>query len=282
MGSVAWRLSGCQTHGKSQDIRKEQGPPPHHAFQPWWIGQACSSQSWPSQPRALPRGSSLPHGEHYLSPVLLAQAGTRALQARGWEGPGLQDSLGPAGLARAQRGGRGSPADRALWACSAALAMWDVILSQPHTLEKVLRELLSKLQDQQLRRMFSSNTEDACIHHLAVSDQTSPCSPSGLCLPLQENRHNPLPSHLPPNSHLLQDIWTQPLRPSTRFPVPAMQGHPMLLGPWCTNTKPRQPVPAQAALCFPPACIPLPCSADWKPGAGQGLGQGQRCGLCTG
>ncbi|XP_029876474.1 uncharacterized protein LOC115343976 [Aquila chrysaetos chrysaetos] len=51
---------------------------------------------------------------------------------------------------------------------SAALAMWDVMLSQPHTLEKVLRELLSKLQDQQLRRVFSSNTEDACIHHLAL------------------------------------------------------------------------------------------------------------------
>ncbi|KFV41411.1 Maestro heat-like repeat-containing protein family member 7, partial [Gavia stellata] len=51
---------------------------------------------------------------------------------------------------------------------SAALAMWDVMLSQPHTLEKVLRELLSKSQDQQLRRMFSSNTDDACIHHLAL------------------------------------------------------------------------------------------------------------------
>lgn len=89
---------------------------------------------------------------------------------RGREGPGLQDSLGPAGLARAQCGGRGSPADRALWACSAALATWEVMLSQPHTLEKVLRELLSKLQDQRLRRVFSSSTEDTCIHHLAVSD----------------------------------------------------------------------------------------------------------------
>ncbi|KAM6032625.1 maestro heat-like repeat-containing protein family member 7 [Theristicus caerulescens] len=80
---------------------------------------------------------------------------------------------------------------------SSALAVWDVMLSQPHTLKKVLRELLSQLQDQRLRRVFSSSTEDACIHHLAVSDQTSPCSPSGLCLPLQENRHGPLPSHLP-------------------------------------------------------------------------------------
>ncbi|XP_069633945.1 maestro heat-like repeat family member 5 isoform X1 [Haliaeetus albicilla] len=46
--------------------------------------------------------------------------------------------------------------------------MWDVMLSQTHTLEKVLRELLSKLQDQQLRRVFGSSTEDACIHHLAL------------------------------------------------------------------------------------------------------------------
>ncbi|KAM6048645.1 uncharacterized protein LJ206_017664 isoform 2-T2 [Theristicus caerulescens] len=51
---------------------------------------------------------------------------------------------------------------------SAALAMWDVMLSQPHTLKKVLRELLSKLQDQRLRRVFSSDTEDACIPHLAL------------------------------------------------------------------------------------------------------------------
>ncbi|KAM6042948.1 maestro heat-like repeat-containing protein family member 7 [Theristicus caerulescens] len=51
---------------------------------------------------------------------------------------------------------------------SAALAMWDVMLSQPHTLKKVLRELLSQLQDQRLRRVFSSSTEDACIHHLAL------------------------------------------------------------------------------------------------------------------
>ncbi|KAM6238907.1 uncharacterized protein M6G45_012486 [Spheniscus humboldti] len=59
---------------------------------------------------------------------------------------------------------------------SAALAMWEVTLSQPHTLEKVLREVLSKLQDQRLRRMFSSSTEDTCIHHLALlasSDITS-------------------------------------------------------------------------------------------------------------
>ncbi|KAK4809437.1 hypothetical protein QYF61_009692 [Mycteria americana] len=46
--------------------------------------------------------------------------------------------------------------------------MWEVMLSQPHTLEKVLRELLSKLQDQQLRGMFSSTAEEACIHHLAL------------------------------------------------------------------------------------------------------------------
>ena len=45
----AQRLSGCQTHGKVQDIPEEQGPPSHHASQPQWVSQARSSQSWPSQ-----------------------------------------------------------------------------------------------------------------------------------------------------------------------------------------------------------------------------------------
>lgn len=107
--------------------------------------------------------------------------------------------------------------------------MWDVMLSQPHTLEKVLRELAVKLQDQRLRRVFISSTEDACIHHLAVSDRASPASASGLCLPAQEKRQGPLPSRLPPNAHLLQDIRTQPLRarrdlPSTRFPCASPAG----------------------------------------------------------
>lgn len=73
------------------------------------------------------------------------------------------------------------------------------MLSQPHTLDKVLRELAVKLQDQRLRRVFTSSTEDACIHHLAVSDRASPGSPSGLRLPAQENRQGPLCLwHLPP------------------------------------------------------------------------------------
>ena len=262
VGRGAWRLSGCQTHGKPQDIPEEQGPPAHRAFQPWWIVQARSSQSWPSQPRAPPRGSSRPHGEHYLSPLLLAQAGTRALQARGREGPGLQDSLGPAGLAQAQCGGRGSPADRAFWACSAALAMWEVMLSQPHTLEKVLRELLSKRQDQQLRGMFSATAEEACIYHLAVSDQTSPRSPSGLCLPLQANRHGPLPSHPPPNGHLLRTYGHSPLGPAGTCPAP---GSP----------------PAPASPCCPqdglsgPGGLALSC--QWEPGAAR---CGEPCRLC--
>lgn len=122
--------------------------------------------------------------------------------------------------------------------------MWEVMLSQTHTLEKVLRELLSKLQDQQLRRVFGSSTEDACIHHLAVSDQTGPCSLSGLCLPLQENRHGPLPSHLPQHGHLLQDVRTQPLRasrdlPSTRFPCASRAGP--LHTAWAPGAQARSP-----------------------------------------
>ena len=49
VGRGAQGLSGCQTHGKLQDIPEEPGPPSHHASQPQWVSQARSSQSWPSQ-----------------------------------------------------------------------------------------------------------------------------------------------------------------------------------------------------------------------------------------
>lgn len=96
---------GLEAQRKLQGPPEEQGPAPHRSLQPCWVGQACSSQSWPSQTRDPARGSSLPHGEHHLSPLLPAQAGTRALQARGWERPGLQDSLAAARLAQAPCGG---------------------------------------------------------------------------------------------------------------------------------------------------------------------------------
>ncbi|XP_042653750.1 maestro heat-like repeat-containing protein family member 7 isoform X1 [Tyto alba] len=49
---------------------------------------------------------------------------------------------------------------------SAALAMWEVMLSVPWALWNVLMELLNVLQDQKLRKVFSSATEDACIYPL--------------------------------------------------------------------------------------------------------------------
>ena len=54
------------------------------------------------------------------------------------------------------------------------MAMWEVMLSVPQTLEKILKELLSKLQDVNLHSLVTSATEDACIPHPAVSYQKMP------------------------------------------------------------------------------------------------------------
>ncbi|KAK2529660.1 hypothetical protein Q9233_006827 [Columba guinea] len=51
---------------------------------------------------------------------------------------------------------------------SAALAMWEVMISMPGTLWSVLTELRSMLQDLQLRKVFSCAMEDACISLLAL------------------------------------------------------------------------------------------------------------------
>ncbi|KAK2529649.1 hypothetical protein Q9233_006816 [Columba guinea] len=51
---------------------------------------------------------------------------------------------------------------------SAALAMWEVMISMPGTLWSVLTELRSVLQDLQLRKVFSCAMEDACISLLAL------------------------------------------------------------------------------------------------------------------
>ncbi|XP_063215443.1 uncharacterized protein LOC134527027 [Chroicocephalus ridibundus] len=51
---------------------------------------------------------------------------------------------------------------------SAALAMWEVMISVPWILWSVLTELLSVLQDQRVRKVFSCATEDACIYPLAL------------------------------------------------------------------------------------------------------------------
>ncbi|KAK2532146.1 hypothetical protein Q9966_008410 [Columba livia] len=51
---------------------------------------------------------------------------------------------------------------------SAALAMWEVMISMPGTLWSVLTELRSVLQDLQLHKVFSCAMEDACISLLAL------------------------------------------------------------------------------------------------------------------
>ncbi|XP_074994748.1 uncharacterized protein LOC142076326 [Calonectris borealis] len=51
---------------------------------------------------------------------------------------------------------------------SAALAMWEVMISTPWALLSVLMELLSVLEDQELRKVFRCATEDACICLLAL------------------------------------------------------------------------------------------------------------------
>lgn len=211
-------------------------------------GSASPAVANAGQARPEPRHEvpPCPTGNSF-SPLLPAQAGTRAHPLGGQEGPGLQDSLAAAGLARAPRGGQGSPADRVLCVCRVALARWEELLSQPLILEKILRELSSNLQQQQSRSTFASHTVEACIQLLMVSNQTSPCSCSGLGLPPQKHRHSPLLCHLPPNSHLLWDTGTQPVRasPAPGSPVPATQGHATPLGCRCTKS-----LSAQAVLCL--------------------------------
>ncbi|CAM9516537.1 unnamed protein product, partial [Bubo scandiacus] len=51
---------------------------------------------------------------------------------------------------------------------SAAVAMWEVMISVRWALRRVLSELLGVLQDCQLRKVFSSTAEDSCIYSLAV------------------------------------------------------------------------------------------------------------------
>ncbi|CAM9152253.1 unnamed protein product, partial [Bubo scandiacus] len=51
---------------------------------------------------------------------------------------------------------------------SAAMAVWEVMISVPLALWRVLLELLNLLQDCRVRRVFSSATEDACIYPLTV------------------------------------------------------------------------------------------------------------------
>ncbi|KAK2532142.1 hypothetical protein Q9966_008406 [Columba livia] len=51
---------------------------------------------------------------------------------------------------------------------SAALAMWEVMISMPGTLWSVLTELRSVLQDLQLHKVFSCAMEEACISLLAL------------------------------------------------------------------------------------------------------------------
>lgn len=47
--------------------------------------------------------------------------------------------------------------------------MWEVRLSIPQTLEKILKELLSQFQGRKTCTPVAMATENACILHLAVS-----------------------------------------------------------------------------------------------------------------
>ncbi|XP_074710207.1 uncharacterized protein LOC141936800 isoform X1 [Strix uralensis] len=51
---------------------------------------------------------------------------------------------------------------------SAAVAMWEVMISVPWALWRVVSELLRVLRDWQLRRVFSCAADDACIYPLAL------------------------------------------------------------------------------------------------------------------
>ncbi|XP_074665951.1 uncharacterized protein LOC141916925 isoform X2 [Strix aluco] len=51
---------------------------------------------------------------------------------------------------------------------SAAMAMWEVMISVPWALWRVVSELLGVLQDWRLRRVFSCAADDACIYPLAL------------------------------------------------------------------------------------------------------------------
>lgn len=62
---------------------------------------------------------------------------------------------------------------------SVATAMWEVLLSQPLILEKVLRELSTTFHYLRTQWRFRFHKVEACIQLLAVSNQTSPSSCSG-------------------------------------------------------------------------------------------------------
>ncbi|XP_026723116.1 maestro heat-like repeat-containing protein family member 7 [Athene cunicularia] len=51
---------------------------------------------------------------------------------------------------------------------SAAMAMWEVMISMPWDLLTILSELVSVLEDCRERRVFSSAVDDACIYPLAL------------------------------------------------------------------------------------------------------------------
>lgn len=74
---------------------------------------------------------------------------------------------------------QGVPADRAPCPCSVAMAMWKVMLSEPRAAGKVLRQLLSTLMNQSLRKTSAATMDNPRILSLAVSCSMSPCCPKG-------------------------------------------------------------------------------------------------------
>lgn len=79
------------------------------------------------------------------------------------------------------------------------------------------------------------------------------------------------PPPSPPNGHLLHYIQTRPLRVSRDLPSTSQTPCQTLGATLCCfgrGEKNNEACPCPAALCSAPACIPLPGSAAWKPGAG--------------
>ena len=143
----------------------------------------------------------------------------------------------------------------------------------PWALWSVLMELLSVLQDQRLRKVFSCAAEDACIYPLAVSDLQG-CA----CLP-RETGTAPSPSVCLQMATSSSTYGHSPGGSAGTCPAPA-RPRARHLGPSCAVLAPVKkheacPCPGSTLLprcllprCLhPPACIPLPASPCLHPPA---------------
>ena len=193
----------CQIDGAFQENAEGLGPPAVPVCQPRCVRQGCISQSQPSLRAVSPRAQlpcSLPAPQAVcLSLAVCWVVGQGRLGAAGkWaEGSGQRQGWWPA---QALWGCQGhgavaaAAADRVLWACSAAAAMWRLLVSKPEAAERVLQELLSVLEDWPLHKIFTSDGDDTDVFSLAVSFWPRPRAPPGLGSPLRARGGEPSPS----------------------------------------------------------------------------------------